>query len=109
VDAVKESARLFKGTWGEQVVGTVGTGFAFAVPGVSLRLSCVALVVGVGMLAPWLILPTVLLAVLVWILFALTAAALKGIYAAALFRSADTGEAGWGFERTTLTGAFRGH
>jgi len=107
VDAVKESARLFKRTWGEQVVGTVGMGFAFGVAGVSLGLFSIALLAGVGTLAPWLLLPTVLLTVLTWVLFGLAAAALKGIYAAALFRFADTGEAGWGFERTTLTGAFR--
>jgi len=107
VDAVKESARLFRRTWGEQVVGTMGMGIAFGLAGVSLGLVSVAFLAGVGMLAPWLILPAVALVILAWVFFALAATALKGIYAAALFRFADTGHAGWGFDDTTMAGAFR--
>jgi hypothetical protein len=106
VDAVKESARLLRRTWGEQVAGTVGMGAAFFLGGASLGLVSAGLLTGVGMAAPALVPPLLVTLVLVWVLFALTASALKGIYAAALFRFADTGEAGWGFDGTSLADAF---
>lgn len=107
VDAVKESAALLRRTWGEQIVGTVGMGFAFTLAGISLGLSSLALLALVGTVAPVLVPPIVVLIALAWILFALITTALKGIYAAALFRFADTGEAGWAFEGTSLATAFR--
>lgn len=107
IDALKESARLFRHTWGEQVVGTVGMGFAFGAAGISLGICSAVLLGTVGTLAPWLIVPTLALTVLAWVLFALSTAALKGIYAAALYRFAETGHAGWGFEDTAMACAFQ--
>jgi hypothetical protein len=107
VDAVKESARLLKRTWGEQIAGAVGMGAAFFLAGMSLGLVSAGLIMAVGMTAPVLMPPLLVTLFITWVLFALTASALKGIYSAALFRFADAGEAGWGFEGTSLAEAFR--
>ncbi len=106
VEAVRESAALFRRTWGEQVVGTMGMGMAFFLGGISLCLTSVALLVMAGWLGGAMLAVIGVVVLLAWIMFALSAAALKGIYAAALYRFAATGEAGWGFEGTSFATAF---
>ncbi len=107
VDAVKESAGLLKKTWGENVIGQVGlvaafgfiflgvvlagillAGAAFAAHSVTgLALALVATVLAVAMTG-------------------LVQSALTGIYAAALYRYATTGEGTQGFDADTLKLAF---
>ncbi len=106
VEVVKESATLFRRTWGEQVVGVMGMGAAFGLGAVSLGLFSVGLIMASGILFPFMIPMVLAFLVLAWILYGLGVAALKGIYTAALYRYAVTGEAGWGFEGTSLGGAF---
>jgi hypothetical protein len=102
IDAVKESARLLRRSWGEQVSGTVGMGLAFGLVGVLLGVLSVGLV-AVGVFAGAFSLATVvILLIVLWILFALVAAALQGIYRASVYRYAVTGSAGVGFERIPM-------
>jgi hypothetical protein len=94
IDAVKESAALFKRTWGEQVVGNFGMGWAMSL----VSLAWIAVSVGVGyvaaQVAPAAVLAVVGIGVLGLVFIGLLSSALKGIYTAALYRYASTGEAG---------------
>lgn len=108
LDAVKESAGLFRRTWGEQVVASVGMGWAFFLMGVSWTVVAGGVIVGLVALGAGgvLLLPAIVVAVLGYILLGLVASALQGIYTAALYRHASGGHVA-GFDTTALTGAFR--
>jgi len=95
VDVVKESASLFRKTWGEQVVGNFGIGWVGAMMAISWTIFIggtlfvlSSLGVGIGML------PVLAIALLGYVALGLFLSALKGIYTAALYRYASTGEAG---------------
>jgi hypothetical protein len=98
IDALKESARLLRKTWGEQVSGVVGMGFAFGVIGAVLAAASFGLVVLAAGLGPFGYVPVIGGLVAFWVLFALATTALQGIYRAAVYRYALTGDAGHGFE-----------
>ena len=108
IDAVKESASLFKSTWGEQMIASFGIGWAFFMMGISWTLVFVAILVGaaqLGLGAP-IVLPIVAVGVMGYVFLGLVASALQGIYTAALYRHA-TGGPVEGFDGTMLSGAFR--
>jgi hypothetical protein len=108
IDAVKESAAIFKRTWGEQVVGNFGMGFAVFLMGLSWTLVSCALVffsIGVVGNVPLTVL-AVGVTVLGYVLLALFASALNGIYTAALYRYAMTGDTGQ-FDARIMGNAFR--
>lgn len=107
IDAIKESAMLLKETWGENVIGQAGLGAAFglilfAVIGCGVALIVLAALAGSGVLIGTAILLTILAVAVT----ALIQAALGGIYAAALYRYATTGEGSQGFGAETLKLAF---
>lgn len=106
LDAVKESAALFKRTWGEQVVGNFGMGWAVALMNLSWIAVCVLAGIVAGQIAPAAVLAVVVVAVVGFILLALFASALKGVYTAALYRYASTGDSGL-FDPSMVEGAFR--
>jgi hypothetical protein len=99
-DAVKRSAGIFKQRWGETLVGTGGIGLAVLV--LSIPVIAVAAVLGV-------------LSVPVGILFGIVGigglvamgATMSGIFNAALYRFATTGEAAPPFDASDLQGSFR--
>jgi hypothetical protein len=102
IDALKESARLLKGTWGEQLSGMLGMGIAFGAMGFALAAASVGLVVVAAGLGPFGLVPVLLFLFVFWVLFALATTALQGIYRAAVYRYALTGEAGQGFESISM-------
>lgn len=108
IDAVKESAALFKRTWGEQMVASFGIGWAFFLMGMSWTIVFVVLLVGAAQLGagPAVILPVVALGVMGYVVLGLVASALQGIYTAALYRHASGGHVE-GFDAHMMTGAFR--
>lgn len=107
IDAIKESTRILKSTWGEQIAGNVGLSILFAVLGFGLVILAVPTIIfAVSIGQPILIGAVVVLWVLAFLLLSLVSSALQGIYQAAVYRFATTGEAGWGFERGQLAGAF---
>jgi hypothetical protein len=107
IDAVKESAVIFKRTWGEQVVGNFGMGVAVFLMGISWTLvSCVLIFFTIGMVGnAWLTVLAVSVMVLGYVLLSLFASALNGIYTAALYRYAMTGDTGH-FDATIMGNAF---
>lgn len=98
IDALKESARLLRRTWGEQISGVVGMGLAFGVLGAVLAAASFGLAFVAAGLGPFGFVPVIGLLVVFWVLFALATTALQGIYRAAVYRFALTGDAGHGFE-----------
>jgi hypothetical protein len=106
VDAVKESASLFKRTWGEQVVGNFGMGWAFFLMTLSWTLSMVLVGVAVAQLSPVALIPVVIVGILGYLALALVGSTLKGIYTAALYRYATEGETGL-FDDRIMASAFR--
>ncbi|MEQ9400712.1 MAG: DUF6159 family protein [Longimicrobiales bacterium] len=110
IDAVKESAGLFGKTWGEQVVGSFGMGWAFVLMGLSWTLVSVGGLVAFASLMPSLSPPLVIawlgVIVLGYVFLALFSSALNGVYTAALYRYASTGESGI-FDESIVGHAFR--
>ena len=107
IDAVKESAKIFKRTWGEQVIGNFGMGAAVTLIGLAWTAVSVVLIVAMASLGMGLsILAAVGIMVLGYVVLALWASALNGIYTAALYRYAMTGETGV-FDAQIMGNAFR--
>lgn len=106
IEAVKESAALFKRTWGEQVVGNFGMGWAIVAMGLSWALVSLGLIVVAAQISPWGVAAAGIVAVAGFLFLGLLASALKGIYTAALYRYASTGEAGY-FDPGIIGNAFR--
>ncbi len=106
-DAVKESAEVFKRTWGEQVVGNAGIGLASFVLFVAMTAIAVPLIILVSSINGALAIPMVISLVGGYIFLGLLSSALKGIYSAALYRFATTGDAGEHFNTAMMEQAFR--
>lgn len=107
VDAVKESARILKRTWGENLVGQAGLGVAFALIQFVVMVLGVALVASAGMSGSViLIVLSLLLAIGAVLLSLLVHGALSGIYAAALYRFATQNGNSQGFDTGALRNAF---
>jgi hypothetical protein len=106
VDAVKESVAIFKRTWGEQVVGNFGMSLAVTLMAISW--TCVGFVMMflTSSMGAFGVVPAVAIWVLGYVFLALFASALNGIYTAALYRYAITGDAGY-FDADILGNAFR--
>jgi hypothetical protein len=108
IDAIKASFGLLKKSWGENLIGNVGLGFAFGLLTLAMILLGAGLIVAAaltaGATAAIVIGALVVIAV---IALAVTQAALAGIYQAAVYRFAVDGQAPAGFDGATLQGAFR--
>jgi hypothetical protein len=108
VEAVKRSVELLKRTWGENLIGTTGMGMAFGLLMFVVMLFGVLLVVGAAATQSIVLIAlTVVALVVAAVLIGLIQAALHGIYSAALYRFAEEGAAGEGFDQALLAGAFR--
>ncbi|HZX70983.1 MAG TPA: DUF6159 family protein [Rhodanobacter sp.] len=107
VDAVRHSVELLKRSWGENLIGNGGIGIVFGLLLLLTMLVGGALVVGALMLQS--VVAIVLAALIVvtgLVLLGLIQSSLQGIYAAALYRYAETGEASVGFDQALLQQAF---
>ena len=106
-DAVKESASLFKKTWGEQVAGNIGIGLMTFLLIVLMVLVAVPLFMLAAAINEVLLIPLVLTFIAGFIALILFTSALNGIYTAALYRFATTGDAGEQFDSDMMREAFR--
>lgn len=106
IDAIKESAAVFKRTWGEQVAGNFGLTWAMVL--VFMAWTALSVVVGYVAVAatPAAVLPVIGISVVGYVFLALIGSALGGIYTAALYRYAMTGDTGY-FDPGIMGNAFR--
>ncbi len=104
VEALKHSARLFRDTWGEEVIGGISISMIFlllALPGIGLWIAAIVLggpagfVVGLALLLIYLLLLSVV------------NSAVQGIYVAALYRYASTRQVAPGFQLENLSMAWQ--
>ena len=107
IDAVKESASVFKRTWGEQVVGNAGLGLASFILFALMTATAVPLIMLTSSINPALVIPVVLSLAGGYFFLVLVTSALKGIYSAALYQFATTGHAGEHFDAALMERAFR--
>lgn len=110
VAAVKESAVLLRGTWGENLIGNFGLGLVFAVAYVAWIAACaVMLYLAVQTGATMLVVAVVLVGVVLLLVLSALQATMQGVYAAALYRYAThPGTAVPGFPQDLMQHAFRG-
>jgi len=99
IDSVKRSGHIFKQRWGEQFTGNASIGLAM------FLLAIPAILVGVAIAAAIPVLGILVLVVSIGIV-ATAGSAMSGIFNAALYRYATTGEALGGFEESDLSGSF---
>ncbi len=108
VDAVQRSVELLRRTWGENLIGNAGLSVVFGVIGFVFVLASAVLVGGAfAMHSIAAVVAAIGIVVLGFIALALVQSSLQGIYAAALYRYAEEGEAGNGFPPGLLEQAFR--
>lgn len=106
IEAVKRSSSMLKKTWGEQLVGGFGLGLVFGLIMFAVAVIGGAIIVGLAAISTTLMFVGIVALILALGAVALVASALGGIYTAAVYRYATTGEAGE-FGTTALAGAFR--
>jgi small-conductance mechanosensitive channel len=107
VDAVRHSVELLKRSWGENLIGQGGIGVVFGLLMFAAVLLGALLVGGAFALHSIVaVVVAVVVVVLGFILLGLIQSALQGIYAAALYRYAEAGEASVGFDQALLQQAF---
>jgi hypothetical protein len=107
-DAVKHSAELLKRTWGENLIGNAGIGLVFGVLTLLVLLGGFGLVMlAISTHSTAMIVAVVAVCVLAVLVLAVIQSALHGIYAAAVYRYAEEGDAGAGFEKALVADAFK--
>lgn len=107
-EAISRSVELLKRTWGENIIGNAGIGVVFGLL-MFIAIVLAACLIG-GAFATQSI--TAIIAAIVIVVVGLTLlgliqASLQGIYAAALYRYAEEGEVGYGFDQAMLEQAFK--
>ena len=100
IDSIKRSASLFKARWGEQFVGNVSIGIVLFLAAIPV----VAVAVLLGMAVPVL---GIAVGVVGIVLLATVGTTMTGVFNAALYRYATTGEPSGPFTLDDLGGAFR--
>jgi Family of unknown function (DUF6159) len=104
IEALHRSAELFRKNWGEEVVGTFSFGLIFtllAVPGILLPMLGGALAGGYGVTLG------ACLMIIYFIFLAIVSASTHGIFLAALYRYATTGQNSPGFSPSSLSSAWQ--
>lgn len=108
IEAIKRSAALLKKTWGEQIAGNFGIGAVFGL--ISLVIILFGALFG-GLAIIYLDTPAVAVAIFILMVVALVLlglinSTLNGIYAAAVYQYAATGETGGFFDDNLVKNSF---
>lgn len=106
-DAVKESAALFRKTWGEQVAGNAGIGLATFVVLMIMTAAAVPLFLLASAASPALTVAVGISLAGGYLCIILVSSALNGIYCTALYRYATLGDPGRPFSPEMMRAAFR--
>lgn len=109
LEAIKRSVGYLKKTWGEQLVGSFSIGLVF-------NLLVILVMVAAGLVAallvnaaaqPWAFVSVIVVAIIFILGISLVNATLTGIYTAAVYQFASTGDAGSFFETDAVQNAFQ--
>ena len=106
INALKQSIALLKRTWGENAIGNVGIGMAFALIMVLAVILAVVMTIAASVVAWQLAVTVAVLCIMGLLLLGVIQAALSGIYSAALYRYAVDGQAPAAFGGMGLQNAF---
>ena len=107
-EAIKRSVELLKQTWGENIIGNAGLGVVFGLMMfLAILVSAVLLMGAFALQSAVAVVLVIAIVVIGLTLLGLIQASLQGIYAAALYRYAEEGEVGHGFDPALLEQAFR--
>jgi hypothetical protein len=87
VDSIKRSATLFRQTWGETIIGSMGFGLIFVV---FFILGFIPLILGFMTMTTIGIIAGIIVAVIYWAIIGTVYAATTGIYVAAMYHYATT-------------------
>ncbi len=108
IEAVKRSAELLKKTWGEQIVGNFSISLIFGIIAFAVILVDVPLIIlAVSLEFFALIFLIVGITILALIALGFVSSTLTGIYTAAVYQYARSGETAPFFREELVTGAFR--
>lgn len=108
VDSIKRSFELLKTTWGEQLAGNLGMGFVFGLAYVAVGLAgALLLFVAIASQSVAMIITAVALTGLLLVVVGLMQATMQGIYTAAIYQYATTGQAGEFFDPEMVKYAFK--
>jgi len=108
IEAVKRSSAYLRKTWGEQIAGNLGMGFAFGlIAFATIVLGALLFVLAAMAESVVLMILVGALVVLALVANALVSSALGGVYAAAVYRYAAEGDAGSFFTPAMVQHAFR--
>lgn len=107
-EAISRSVELLKRTWGENIIGNAGIGVVFGLlMFVAVLLSAVLVGGAFATQSVAAIVAAIVIVVVGLTMLGLIQASLQGIYAAALYRYAEDGEVGQGFDQAMLEQAFK--
>ncbi|MEM7333184.1 MAG: DUF6159 family protein [Chloroflexota bacterium] len=108
MEAVQRSAGMLKKTWGEQIIGNLGVGAVFGLMTFGVILVGIPIVIlAAATESVVAIVLAIALIILVIMALVLVSNTLSGIYIAAVYRYATTGEAGNYFDASMVEGAFK--
>jgi hypothetical protein len=108
VAAIKRSAALLRQSWGEQIAGHVGISAVFGLVTLGVILAAVPLIIFVAALKSVVLIVVAVLGLIVLLMgLGLLSSALNGIYTAAVYRYATTGNAGEFFDNALVSQTFR--
>src|SRR4029077_1080382 len=97
-----------KRTWGENLIGNAGIGLAFGLVTLLVVLAGMALVfLAISTHSTAVIVVVATLCIVTVLMLAVIQAALHGIYSAAVYRYAEEGDAGAGFDKALVADAFK--
>lgn len=106
IDAIKQSGSLLRRTWGEQIIGASGIGLIFALAIIAdIVLTGLLISLVSGSLAAMAVVG--LLGILGVVILAVLSSALGGIYRAAVYNYAVSGDVAEQFDTAMIEGAFR--
>jgi hypothetical protein len=107
LEAIKRSADLLRRTWGEQIAGNLGLGGIFALFYLLVIAAFAPVVIlAINAEAAALIIGAIVAFILVLSIVGLVHSTLEGIYSAAVYQYATTGQVGAFFDERLVRGAF---
>ncbi|HZW02437.1 MAG TPA: DUF6159 family protein [Anaerolineaceae bacterium] len=109
IEAVKRSVELLRRTWGEQIAGNIGMNLIFGL----ISFGIILLAVPAAYLAiavfesGWLVAGLVVVVILLMLAIGLVSTTLNGIFTAAVYQYATTGQVSGFFDETLVANTFR--